>query len=184
MEEAIKDSDRQMRAAVDAYQRDLGDVRTGRAGPKLLSRVKVQYQEMQMPIEHLANISAVDARTLMVQAWETEAVNAIAKAIQTSDLGVTPNISGDKIHITIPPLSEERRIQLVKMVKSRSEEGRIAIRNVRRDGMDSLKKQEKAGEYSKDELKRHQNHLQKITDSYIAEIDSIVAQKETEIMQV
>jgi ribosome recycling factor len=172
-----------MDKAVGALKRDLSTLRAGRATPALLDRVQVEYYGSMTPINQLANINTPDTRTLLIQPWDKSSLGAIEKAIQKSDLGLTPSNDGSTIRIGIPMLTEERRTELVKMTKKFGEEAKVAIRNIRRDANDDIKKLEKT-EISEDESRRHQEDVQKTTDKWIAEVDKVLAAKEKEIMEV
>lgn len=173
-----------MNKAVAALKRELSSLRAGRATPSLLDRVQVEYYGTMTPVNQLGNISVPDPRTLTIQPWDKSALPAIEKAIMKSDLGLTPANDGSIIRISIPPLTEERRAELVKMTKKSGEEAKVAIRNVRRDANDGLKKMEKSGDITEDELRRLQDEVQKSTDRFIAEVDKVLAAKEAEIMEV
>ncbi|QYR19741.1 ribosome recycling factor [Paenibacillus sp. sptzw28] len=184
MPQSIKKSaEDRMDKAVGALKRDLSTLRAGRATPALLDRVQVEYYGSMTPINQLANINTPDTRTLLIQPWDKSSLGAIEKAIQKSDLGLTPSNDGSTIRIGIPMLTEERRTELVKMTKKFGEEAKVAIRNIRRDANDDIKKLEKT-EISEDESRRHQEDVQKTTDKWIAEVDKVLAAKEKEIMEV
>lgn len=178
-----KSAEERMEKAIGALKRDLGSLRAGRAAPGLLDRIQVEYYGTMTPLNQLANISTPDARTLMIQPWDKSSISSIEKAIQKSDLGLTPANDGTAIRLTIPPLTEERRADLVKMTKKFGEEAKVAIRNVRRDANDDIKKLEKE-QISEDESKRHQDDIQKLTDRFVAEVDKVLSAKEKEIMEV
>ncbi len=172
-----------MDKAIGALKRDLATLRAGRATPALLDRVQVEYYGTMTPVNQLANINTPDTRTLLIQPWDKTSLGAIEKAIQKSDLGLAPSNDGSTIRIGIPALTEERRSELVKMTKKFGEEAKVAIRNIRRDANDDIKKLEKT-ELSEDESRRHQEEIQKTTDRFIAEVDKVLAAKEKEIMEV
>ncbi|PCK71561.1 ribosome recycling factor-like protein [Paenibacillus larvae subsp. larvae B-3650] len=172
-----------MQKAVAALQKELVSLRAGRATPALLDRVQVEYYGAMTPLNQLANINVPDPRTLLIQPWDKSSLGAIEKAILKSELGLTPTSDGTMIRLTIPPLTEERRLELVKMTKKYGEDAKVAIRNIRRDSNESIKKMEKT-EISEDESRRHQDDIQKSTDKYIAEVDKVLAAKEKEIMEV
>ena len=172
------------RARSTSLNRDLATLRTGRASPSLVERVTVEYYGATQPLQNIATIHAPDARTITIQPWDRKALGDIEKAIQKSDLGLNPTNDGVVLRIIIPPLTEERRKDLVKVVHKKMEETKIAVRNIRRDAHDHLRDQEKKKEISADELKRGTDRLQKLTDQYIAEMDKIGANKEQEIMEV
>lgn len=180
----IKSLKRRMDGAMDAFRGDLGGLRTGRASTSLLEPITVEAYGAQMPMNQVGNISAPEPRLLTVQVWDANLVNAVEKAIRDSDLGLNPQTEGQVIRVPLPDLTEERRRDLVKVAGKYAEQARVAVRNVRRDGMDSLKKAEKAGDISQDEHHTQADDIQKITDAHIKEIDDLLAQKEGEIMQV
>ncbi|WP_028776170.1 ribosome recycling factor [Shimazuella kribbensis] len=173
-----------MDKAVQVLKRDLMSLRAGRANPALLDKVMVDYYGSPTPVNQLANISTPDPRTLYIQPWDKTAVAQIEKSILKSELGLTPNNDGAAIRISIPPLTEERRGDLVKMARKMGEEAKVAIRNVRREANDELKKLEKNGEVNEDSSRRGQDEIQKVTDQFVKEIDKIVADKEKEIMEI
>jgi ribosome recycling factor len=180
----FSDVEHRMKSAVEALQRDLATVRTGRASPALLESLKVDYYDTPTPLNQVANIHATDSRTLTIQPWDRKTLGDIEKAIQKSDLGLNPNNDGQVIRLIIPPLTEERRRDMVKVVHKKVDDGKIAVRNCRRDGHDRLRAEEKRKEISEDELKRGTERLQKLTDRYIDEMDKVGHAKETEIMEV
>ncbi|WP_163857843.1 ribosome recycling factor [Paenibacillus elgii] len=184
MPQSIKKSaEERMEKAIVALKKELASLRAGRATPALLDRVQVEYYGSMTPVNQLANINTPDSRTLMIQPWDKSSVPAIEKAIMKSDLGLTPSNDGSAIRIVIPALTEERRSELVKMTRKYGEEAKVAIRNIRRDANDDIKKLEKTG-ISEDESRRHQDDIQKFTDKHIAEVDKVLAAKEKEIMEV
>jgi ribosome recycling factor len=178
-----KDAEERMEKAIGALRRDLSTLRAGRATPALLDRIQVEYYGTLTPVNQLANINTPDTRTLLLQPWDKSSVAAIEKAIMKSDLGLTPSNDGSTIRLTIPPLTEERRSELVKLTKKYGEEAKIAIRNIRRDANDDIKKLEKTT-ISEDESRRHQDDIQKSTDRFVAEVEKVLAAKEKEIMEV
>lgn len=178
-----KNAEDRMQKAVAALQKELASLRAGRATPALLDRVQVEYYGAMTPLNQLANINVPDPRTLLIQPWDKSSVGAIEKAILKSELGLTPTSDGTLIRLSIPPLTEERRLELVKMTKKYGEDAKVAIRNIRRDSNDNIKKMEKT-DISEDESRRHQDDIQKMTDKYIAEVDKVLAAKEKEIMEV
>ncbi|GGK13545.1 ribosome-recycling factor [Caldalkalibacillus thermarum] len=182
--EVIQNARERMDKAVNQLKTELASLRAGRATPALLDKVYVDYYGTQTPVNQLANISAPEPRLLTIQPWDKSALDAIEKAILKSELGLTPNNDGNIIRITIPALTEERRQELVKMVKKYGEDAKVAIRNIRRDANESIKKIEKEGGISEDESRRYQDTVQKATDEYIAQVDRIIAKKEKEIMEV
>ncbi|MDE2585387.1 MAG: ribosome recycling factor [Betaproteobacteria bacterium] len=179
-----KNTEQKMHKSLEALKNDLAKVRTGRAHTGLLDHVQVDYYGSMMPINQVANVTLVDARTLGVQAWEKNMVAKVEKAIRESDLGLNPATQGDLIRVPMPPLTEERRRDLTKVVKSEGENAKVAVRNLRRDANNSLKEAVKAKEISEDDERRSQDDIQKLTDKHIAEIDKLVAQKEAELMAV
>jgi ribosome recycling factor len=183
-DDVFTDVEHRMEKAVEALQRDLQTVRTGRASPSLVERLTVDYYGQPTPLQNIAAIHATDARTLSIQPWDRKALGDIEKAIQKSDLGLNPTNDGAAIRLVMPPLTEERRRDLVKVVHKKVDEGKVAVRNCRRDGHDRLREQEKAKEISADELKRGTDRLQKLTDKYIDEMDRVGHAKETEIISV
>ncbi|WP_054949876.1 ribosome recycling factor [Numidum massiliense] len=174
----------QMTKAVQALKKELASLRAGRATPALLDKVFVDYYGAMTPINQLANVSAPEARLLLIQPWDKSALANIEKALQKSELGLTPNNDGNVIRINIPALTEERRAELVKVIKKAGEETKVSIRGFRRDANDELKKMEKAGDISEDEGRRHQEEIQKLTDQFVKQIDETVADKEKEVMTV
>ncbi|AZS16081.1 ribosome recycling factor [Paenibacillus lutimineralis] len=178
-----KHAEERMEKAILALKRDLATLRAGRATPALLDRIQVEYYGSLTPLNQLANINTPDSRTLMIQPWDKSSLSDIERAIMKSDLGLTPANDGMNIRLSIPPLTEERRVELVKMTKKYGEESKVAIRNIRRDANDDIKKLEKT-DISEDESHRHQDDVQKMTDKYIAEVDKVLAAKEKEIMEV
>ncbi|MCC3376202.1 ribosome recycling factor [Cohnella sp. REN36] len=184
MPQAIKkNAEERMEKALGALKRELATLRAGRASPAMLDRVQAEYYGEMTPVNQLGSINTPDSRTLIIQPWDKSALAAIEKAILKSDVGLTPANDGTIIRLNIPPLTEERRADLVKSTKKYGEEAKVAIRNIRRDANDDIKKKEK-GEISEDESRRHQEDVQKTTDRYVAEVDKILAAKEKEIMEV
>lgn len=178
-----KNAEERMEKAILSLKRDLATLRAGRASSSLLDRISVEYYGAPTPINQLANITTPDSRTLMIQPWDKTSLGDIEKAIMKSDLGLTPANDGNQIRLSIPALTEERRTDLVKMTKKFGEEAKVAIRNIRRDANDDIKKLEKT-DISEDESRRHQEDIQKATDKYIAEVDKVLVSKEKEIMEV
>ena len=179
-----KQAGEKMDGAITAMRRELASFRTGRATPALLDRVIVEYYGTQMPINQMANISAPEPRLLVIQPWDKSALGEIERAIQKSDLGLVPSSDGNVIRIAIPAMTEERRVELVRLVRRTGEDAKVAIRNNRRDANEELKKKEKSGEMSEDESRRAQEEIQKMTDQYIREVDDIITAKEKEVMEV
>ncbi|KYD29557.1 ribosome recycling factor [Geobacillus sp. NFOSA3] len=184
VQQIINTAKEKMDKAVQAFTRELATIRAGRANPSLLEKVTVDYYGMPTPIIQLASISVPEARLLVIQPYDKSVIKDIEKAILSSDLGLTPSNDGSVIRITIPPLTEERRRELVKLVKKYSEDAKVAVRNIRRDANDELKKLEKNGEITEDELRGYTDDVQKLTDDHIAKIDAITKEKEKEVMEV
>lgn len=182
--EILKDAEQRMAKAVEAAQHDFSTIRTGRANPVLLERVAVDYYGTQMHINQLATVTAPEPRLLIVAPWDKGAISIIEKAIQNSDLGITPASDGNVIRLQIPYLTEERRKEMIKILHRKAEDGKIAVRNIRRDANEHLKDLEKKHEISEDDSKRTQEQVQKSTDKYIEEIDKLQAAKEQELMEV
>jgi ribosome recycling factor len=173
-----------MKKAVEATQRAFNTIRTGRANPSLLDKVTVDYYGSATPLKALANISAPDATTITIQPFDPSTLSAIEKAISISDLGLTPNNDGKVVRLNIPPLTNERRQEFVKLASKYAEEGRVSIRNVRRDAVEETRKREKNGDISQDDSRDNQEKIQKLTDKYISKIDDMLKEKEDEIMTV
>jgi ribosome recycling factor len=185
MEQELKrNTTERMAGAIEALKKEFASIRTGRASLALLDAIVVNYYGTSTPLQQLASLSIPESRQIAIQPWDPKIIPDIEKSIMKSDLGITPVNDGRMIRIHIPPLTEERRKQLVKVVKKKAEEAKIAIRNVRRDTNEELKKLEKAKHLSEDDVKRSQDEIQKITDSYITKVDEILAHKEKEIMEV
>jgi ribosome recycling factor len=184
IEDFKKDASARMAKCVQQFQADLKKLRTGRAHPSLIENLKVDYYGTETPLQQLANIGLEDARTLVVTPWDKAAVQAVEKAVYKSDLGLTPNTAGTVIRIPLPPLTEERRRDITKVVRGDAEGARVAVRNVRRDVLQDVKEALKEKMISQDEEKKAQEEVQKLTDKHVAEIDQVLAAKEKEIMQV
>jgi ribosome recycling factor len=184
IDELLEDARERMSKSVDAIRHEFGSVRTGRASPALLDRIMVDYYGASTPLKQLATISAPEARLLSVQPYDKSSIKAIERAILESDIGLTPSNDGNLIRLNIPELTEERRRQLVKVVRHIAEEGRVAIRNIRRDVMHDLRELKDAGETGSDEEHRAEAGLQKVTDAKIAELDELLGHKEAEILEV
>jgi ribosome recycling factor len=182
--EFLEDAGERMHKSVESTRHEFGTVRTGRASPALLDRVDVDYYGARTPLKQLAGISASEARLLTVTPYDKSSIKTIEKAIMESDVGLTPSNDGNVIRLTIPELTEERRKELVKVVRKIAEEGRVAIRNVRRDVMHDLRELKEAGEVGKDDEHRAEVELQKLTDARIGELDGALSAKETEILEV
>jgi len=183
-EEIITVSKEKMEKTVQSLSRELATVRAGRANPALLDKVVVDYYGTPTPLNQLSNISAPEPRLLVVQPWDKSAIGTIEKAILKSDLGLTPNSDGNIIRIAIPQLTEERRRDLVKLVKKMAEESRVAVRNIRRDANDEIKRMEKSGDISQDDSRRLQDEIQELTNEYVEKVNEILLAKEQEIMEV
>ncbi len=184
MEDIFKSSEDKMKKSVEVFNKDLSTLRAARAVPSLLDKVNVDYFGNPTPLNQLASISAPEPRLLVVQPWDKSIIADIEKALMKSDLGLTPSNDGNVIRLTIPQLTEERRKELVKVIRKKAEEARVAVRNIRREANDRLKSVEKKGEITEDQLRNSQERVQKITDSQIEEIDNIFETKEKEIMEV
>ena len=182
--EILADADQKMARAVDAMERDFQGVRTGRASTALVERITVDYYGTQTPLNQLAGISVPEAHQIVIQPWDRGVLGAIEKAITKSDIGITPNVDGTVVRLNIPPLTEERRKDLVKIVHKRMEEARVEIRNIRRDANDHLKKEDREGAVGADEAHRQVDILQKTTDRHIAEVDRRGTAKEQEVLEV
>ena len=179
-----KDATARMRKSVDTLKDALAKLRTGRAHTSLVDHIRVDYYGNQVPLNQVASVSASDARTLTIQPWEKPMVVVVEKAILASDLGLTPSVAGQVIRIPLPPLTEERRREIIKVAKHETEQARVAIRNVRRDANDALKKLLKDHKVTEDQERRAQDEVQKLTDKHIAEADAVFAGKEKELMEV
>jgi len=184
VEETLRDAEHKMKSAVSVTQDELASIRTGRANPKLLDRLTVDYYGTQVPLNQLASFSVPEPRLLIVQPFDKGAIGGIEKSIMASDLGLTPSNDGNVIRLGFPPLTEERRRELTKLAKERGEEGRVAVRNVRRHAKESMERLERDHAISEDELKRSERELQRLTDQYVAEIDKILDHKEKELLEV
>ncbi len=180
----LSDAKAHMEKAVEALRTDLQTIRTGRASPALIERLHVEYYGVSTPLNQVASITVPEARMLVVQPWDKTALGAIEKAILKSDLGLNPTNDGKLIRVVIPYLSEERRRELIKLVHKKVEEGHVAVRNCRRDALESMEKAEKAKEISEDELKRAKERLQKVTDGFIEKVDDTGQVKQQEILEV
>ncbi|MBE9191482.1 ribosome recycling factor [Gloeocapsopsis crepidinum LEGE 06123] len=180
----LAEAESTMQKAVDATQRAFNTIRTGRANASLLDRVMVEYYGTPTSLKSLANISTPDATTITIQPYDRSSLNLIEKAISMSDVGLTPNNDGSMIRLNIPPLTSDRRKELVKLAAKYAEEGRVSIRNIRRDALDTIRKQEKNSEVSEDEAQDLQDQLQKLTNKYTSKIDDLLAEKEKDITTV
>jgi len=178
------DLEASMRKSLDATQRTFNTIRTGRANPSLLDKIQVEYYGSDTPLKSLANLSTPDSQTIQIQPFDTSAMALIEKAISMSDLGLTCNNDGKVIRINIPPLTEDRRKELCKLAAKYAEEGKVALRNIRRDAIERIKKQEKEGELSEDQSRDEQDKVQKLTDRFIADLEKQLAEKEADILKV
>lgn len=184
LEDVYKSTEEKMRKAIDATRNDFASVRTGRASPALLDRLMVEAYGASVPLKQVASISSPDARTLQIAAFDRGTVGAIRKAVETSDLGLTPNIDGSTIRLGIPPLTEDRRKDLAKLVHKKAEDGKVAVRGIRHKAIDEVKSLAKDHKITEDENKRAGEHIQKLTDRFIKEVDALTVSKEKEIMEV
>jgi len=184
LDDILKSAEHRMNTAVEVLGRDLQSVRTGRASPALLDRIQVDYYGSPTPLTGVANITAPDARMVLVQPWDRSMLGPIEKAIQKSDLGINPTNDGSVIRLVLPQLTQDRRKELVKQVHQRAEEARIAVRNCRRDALDHLRKAEKDGGISQEDERRAQDRLQKLTDGSVKRVDEVSKAKETEVQEV
>ena len=182
--EVLKAAEEHMQGVIEATKREFMTVRTGRANPAILDRIHVDYYGTQTPLNQVSNIMAPEPRLLTIQPWEKNMLGQIEKAIQRSDLGLNPVNDGHMIRIAIPPLTEERRRELVKVIHKEAEEQKVMARNIRREANEKLKTMQKSGEITEDQEKRHLEETQKLTDKYINEIDRLVKIKENEIMEI
>jgi len=180
----LKEADTRMQKAVDGIRNELGRIRTGKASPALLDAVRVNYYGSTVPIKQIATVNTPEARLITIQPWEKKMISEIEKAILKADLGLNPQNDGTLIRVPIPPLNEERRQELVRLCRKLAEEGRVSIRNVRRDTMERLKKDKKEGVLAEDDEKKLEKETQKLTDRHIAQVDDILRHKEAEIMEV
>ena len=184
LESVLAETERKMDSSINALKRELSTIRTGRAAPALIENVAVDYYGVSTPLNQIASISAPDARAIMVQPWDKQALQEIEKSLIKSDMGFNPSNDGITITVPIPPLTQERRQEMVRLLKRKLEESKVSIRNVRRDGIDSLRKLERAKSISQDENRRTQEQLQKSTDNHVKVVEELGVGKETEIMQV
>jgi len=184
IKEIEKTAEEKMNKSIAILKKELASLKAGRANPAMLDRITVEYYGVETPINQLANITVPEPRVILIQPWDSKAINQIEKAILKSDLGINPSNDGKVIRLVVPQLTEERRKELVKLVKKMGEEVKVAIRNTRRDANDSYKKLKKDGKITEDELKKAEEDMQKCTDRMIKEIDKIIENKEKEIMEV
>ena len=184
MDERIQKYEEKMKKTLASLESELVTIRAGRANPHILDKLAVDYYGAPTPLQQVANITVPEARMIQIQPWESSLIKGIEKAILTSDLGLNPSNDGKVIRLVFPELTEERRKELVKDVKKKGEAAKVAVRNIRRDANDALKKMEKDGELTEDELKKAQDEVQKITDKFIKEVDQVATAKEKDIMEV
>lgn len=184
MDARLNQYEEKMSKSVEALETEYASIRAGRANPHILDKLKVDYYGTPTPLQQVANISVPEARMIQIQPWEASLIKEIEKAILNSDLGLTPNNDGKVVRIVFPELTEDRRKELVKDVKKKAENAKVAVRNIRRDANDAFKKQSKANEISEDEAKLLESEVQKLTDKYVAEIDDVMENKSKEIMTV
>ncbi len=184
VDSALKAATEKMDKAIAVLKDELAGVRTGRATPALLQRVVVDYYGTPVPIQQLASFSVPEPRTLVISPFDRNAIASMEKAIMASDLGITPGNDGTVIRLSFPPLTEERRMELIKLVHHRGEEGRVAVRNIRRHSKEELEKLEREGGISEDDLVRSEKELQKLTDKHISDIDEVVAHKDAELKEI
>lgn len=184
IEDILKDAEKRMQKSIESMRSEMAKIRTGRASPALIDHLNVDYYGVDTPISQVANINVQDARTLAVQPWEKNMVPVVEKAIISANLGLNPVTTGDLIRIPMPPLTEERRKEMVKVAAAEGENGKVAIRNIRRDANGDFKDLLKEKEISEDDDKRAHDRVQDLTDKYVAEVDKIVAEKEAEILTV
>lgn len=182
--ERLMDAEVRMEKSLEALHKELGSIRTGRATPSLVDRIQVDYYGAPTPLQTIAGVTAPEARLLLIQPYDRSSIAAIEKALQRSELGLNPSNDGQVIRIAIPPLTEERRREFAKIVKQKAEEARIAVRNIRRDEVDHLRRMEKDGHVSKDEIERNISEVQHITDSFVGKVDDLAQKKEAEILEV
>ena len=184
IDDILEDADNRMQKSIEALKQELTKIRTGRAHASLLDHITVEYYGSQVPLSQVANIATEDARTLSVTPWEKPMVQVVEKAIMNSDLGLNPASAGTVIRVPVPPLTEERRRDLVRVVKAESESTRVAIRNIRRDANSDLKMLEKEKEISEDDERRGQDNVQKLTDKYVQEVEVVLGKKEQDLMEI
>ncbi len=183
-DDLLRDTQRRMAKSVDALQRELSTIRTGRASPALIEHLQVEVYDSFMPLNQLASISAPEPHLLLVQPWDRNNIAAIEKALRRNELGLNPGNDGQVIRLPVPPLNEERRKELVQLVKHRAEEARVAVRNIRRDDLEQLRRLEHEKEISMDQAQRAQVQLQKATDGFIEEVEEVARRKEAELLEV
>ncbi len=184
MDSIIKNAEQKMDKSVAALDREFGSVRAGRANPSILDKVSVDYYGVATPVQQVATISVPDGRTIMIQPWDTSLLNAVEKAINIADIGINPNNDGKIIRLSFPPLTEERRKELVKEIHSMSEGGKVNVRNIRRDAIDKIKAMKKNNEITEDDMQNGEKKVQNLTDRFCKEIDNLTSAKEKEIMEI
>lgn len=183
-DDILSGAEARMAKSIESFMRELSTIRTGRANPSLIEHVQVEAYETHVPINQVASISAPEAHLILIQPWDRHVIQAIERALQRSDLGLNPSNDGQVIRVPVPPLTEERRREFVKMVKQRAEEARVAIRNIRRDDMEQLRRLEHEGEMSEDQAQRAHGLLQRTTDRFIEQIDELGRRKEAELLEL
>jgi ribosome recycling factor len=184
IDKALKQAEEKMTKAIEVVREEFGGVRTGRASPALVQRLQIDYYGTQTPLQQLAGISVPDPRSLLISPYDRSAISAIEKAIMASDIGITPSNDGAAIRLNFPALTEERRKELIKLVRDRTEHGRVSIRNVRRHAKEEIERDQKGGDVSEDDMRRAEKELQKLTDRFIGEVDDMLQRKEAELLEV
>lgn len=182
--ETVSQSEEQMKKTITYLKEDLASIRAGKANPKLVDKLQVSYYGAMTPLNQIANISVPDPRTIAIQPWDASSIKDIVKAITSSELGINPTNDGKIIRLVIPQLTEERRRDILKIAKKETENAKVALRNIRRDGIEAIKKMEKSSEITEDDLKKGEDDMQKLTDKYIKNVDDIYKEKEKEILEV
>ena len=180
----MKNAETKMDKTIASLQTGLAAIRAGRANPAILDKVSVEYYGVPTPVQQVGTISVPEARTIVIQPWDASILGDIEKALLKSDIGITPNNDGKSIRLNFPPLTEERRKELVKGISKRGEDAKVAVRNIRRDSLEAFKKQKKDGEITEDDLKNLETQIQKLTDKFVAKVDEIIKDKEKEILEV
>jgi ribosome recycling factor len=184
IDKALKEATEKMQKAIEVTREEFAGVRTGRASPALVQRLTVEYYGTPTPLQQLAGISVPDSRSLLITPYDRNSLHSIEKAIQTSDIGINPSNDGNAIRLAFPPLTEERRKELIKVVRDRAEHGRVSVRSVRRHAKEQIERDMKNGDVSEDDEKRGEKELQKLTDKFVGEIDEMLKRKEAELMEV
>lgn len=184
MSKEVSYFEEKMKKTISSFENELNSVRAGRANPHVLDKITVNYYGVPTPLQQVGNINVPEARIIQIQPWDTSLLKEIEKAIQASDLGINPTNDGKVIRLVFPELTEERRKELTKEIKKKGEEGKVAIRNIRRDAVDSFKKSQKSSEITEDDLKELEENIQKLTDKYISDIEKIIDKKNKEILSV